>query len=142
MQPHVPYRRLRAAAALRAGASYRLAAEAAEVSKVTIVRWMKDEEFRRLIEDMPPPGARPFYSRCDVEAGSVSVLLMPDYRLSEAALGEIILTACIRWADDDKFTVRMPDTHLLTLAGIVPQCVVSLQTDVLDILERPGSLMT
>jgi len=34
---------------------------------------MKDEEFRRLIEDMPAPGARPFYSRCDVEARSVSV---------------------------------------------------------------------
>src|SRR3972149_6697473 len=105
MQPHVPHRRLRAAAALRAGASYRLAAAAAEGSKATIVRWMKDGEFRRLMGDMPPPGARPFYSRCDVEAGPVSVLLMPDYRLSEAALGEIILTACIRLAGRAKVTL-------------------------------------
>ncbi len=141
MQPHVPYRRLRAAVALRAGASYRVAAEAAEVSKVTIVRWMKNEEFRRLIEDMPAPGARPFYTACDVEAGWVSVLLMPDYRLSEAALGEVMLTACIHWANGDKFAVAMPDTHVFTLVGIAPQCVVSLHTDVLEILERPGSLM-
>ena len=91
---------------------------------------------------MPTPGGRAFYSACDVEAEWVSVLLMPEYRLSEPALGEIILTACIRWADDDKFIVHMPDTHVFTLAGIAPQCVVSLQTDVLDILERPGSLVT
>jgi hypothetical protein len=142
MRPHVPHHRLRAAAALRAGASYRLAAEAAEVSKVTIVRWMKDEEFRRLVEDMPAPDGQPFYAACDVEAGWVSVLIMPEYRLSEAALGEIILTACIHWADADKFTVAMPDTHVFTLVGIAPQCVVSLHTDVLDILARPGSLMT
>lgn len=72
---------------------------------------------------MPTPGGRAFYSACDVEAGWVSVLLMPEYRLSEPALGEIILTACIRWADDDKFIVHMPDTHVFTFAGIAPQCV-------------------
>jgi len=91
--------------------------------------------------ELPAPGGQPFYTACDVEAGWVSVLLMPEYRLSEAALGEIILTACLHWADGDKFTVAMPDTHVFTLAGLAPQCVVSLQTDVLDILERPGSLM-
>jgi len=66
---------------------------------------------------------------------------MPEYRLSEAALGELILTACIHCADAGRFTVAMPDRHVFTLVGLAPQCVVSLQTDVLDILERPGSLM-
>ena len=141
MQPHVPHHRLQAAAALRAGASYRLAAAAAEVSKVTIVRWMKDKEFRRLIDDLPAPGAQPFFTACDVEAGWVSVLIEPNYRLSEAGLGEIILTAATHWADANKFTVAMPDTHVFTLSGISPQCVVSLRTDVSDILERPGSLL-
>ena len=111
------------------------------MSKGTIVRWMKDEGFRRLVGDMPAPGARAFYSACDVEAGWVSVLLMPDYRLSEAALGEIVLTACVRWADGNKFVVRMPDAHVFTLAGIAPRCVASLRTDVVDILERPGSVL-
>jgi hypothetical protein len=140
MNPNRSRRRLQAAAALRGGASYRLAAEAAGVTKATVVRWMKDQDFRWTVKSMPEPGAQRYYITLDVGAGWLSILLAPGYRLAADALGQIILRACSRYADDDRFTVSMPNRAVLTLAGIAPQCVASLHTDIRGILDRPRSL--
>jgi hypothetical protein len=123
----------------RGRACYRLAVEAAAVTKPTIVGRLKDPPSGLTVESMPG-SAEPHYDISYRAGGWVSVLVATPYRLSAEALGQIILRPCIRNAADDRLTVSMSSMSVLTLAGIAPRCVVPPRRDIRGILDGAGSL--